>query len=126
MSIRGNAILLHTYAAATWQTMHHDCSSETAKGCSATVSGKNHASSLITATKINLETVSCNDSSANTASFENEREHARSPESADDWWATVSQNSANLRCFGLRHSVAQAIQQLHSAVFFNLRVFIKE
>jgi len=55
-----------------------------------TVSGENHASSLITATQVISETVSSNESSVITALFGNNSQHARSSETEKGCSTTVS------------------------------------
>jgi len=89
----------------------HTSSSETAKDCSTTVSGINHASSLITANKISLETLSENESSGTTAAFSNHNKHASSSETAKDCSTTVSgKNHASSATKISAHSVNQAIK----------------
>jgi len=99
-SLRRSAMLQKTYAAALWYLSYimtivhtdenstitasfsdeskHARSSKTAKDCSTTDSGKNHASSSITANKISSETVSGNERSGTTALFGNDSKHASS------------------------------------------------
>jgi len=84
---------------------------ETAKDCLTTVSGTNHASSLITANKISLETVSDNKNNGTTALFGNDRKHASSSETAKDCSTTVpGKNHASSATKISAHSVNKAIK----------------
>jgi len=89
----------------------HTSSSETAKDCLTTVSGINHASSLIIANKISSETVSENESSGTTVMFGNDNKHASSLETAKDCSTTVSgKNHASSATKISAHSVNQTIK----------------
>jgi len=89
----------------------HTSCSETGKDCSTTVSGINHAGSLITANKISLVTVSENESSGTTAAFGNDNKHPSSSETAKDCSTTVSgKTHASSATKISAHSVNQAIK----------------